>query len=186
MKRSDGSGGSGRVRRALRPAYAAAVVGCAAASIECGKLVLAVVPNVEVVTLLTALYGYVFGWYGILAAVVFVTIEPLIYGFGPWVISYYLYWPFVALVFALLGRAKVRNRAVLTGAAVLLTLWFGVLTSLVDVGLFSGHFERFFYRFSVFYARGIVFYAIQVACNAVLFPLVFRFLADRLARLRIL
>ena len=64
-----------------------ALVGIMAATIECGKLVLSFLPNVEVVTILCALYGYVFGWLGVAAALVFVCIEPLIWGFGSRIIS---------------------------------------------------------------------------------------------------
>ena len=171
-------------KRALSGARAIALVGITAATVECGKLALAALPNIEIVTLLVALYGYVFGWYGVLSAVVFVSIEPLIYGFGTWLPAYFIYWPLVAMVFMLLAKAKVRNRWILTAAAVVLTVFFGILTSLIDVGLLSGNFDRFFYRFSVYYARGIVFYAIQISCNAVLFPLAFRFLADKLSFMR--
>ncbi len=162
-----------------------ALVGIMAATVECGKLALSFIPNVEVVTLLLALYGYVFGWLGVVAAFVFVSIEPLIWGFGTWVVSYYLYWPLVSLVFMLLGRLGVKNRFVLTAFAVVLTAYFGVLTSLVDIGLLSGFFDDFFYRFAVYYARGIVFYVVQIVCNAVLFPLIFRFLAGKLTRIRL-
>lgn len=162
-----------------------ALVGIMAATVECGKLALSFIPNVEVVTLLLALYGYVFGWLGVVAAFVFVSIEPLIWGFGTWVVSYYLYWPLVSLVFMLLGRLGVKNRFVLTAFAVVLTAYFGVLTSLVDIGLLSGFFDDFFYRFAVYYARGIVFYVVQIVCNAVLFPSLFRFLAGRLTRIRL-
>ena len=161
-----------------------ALVGMLAATLETSKLALAFLPNVEVTTLLCALYGYVFGWVGIAATLVFVAIEPLVWGVGTWIISYILYWPFVALAFWLLGRAHVRNRVLLTAVALLFTLWFSVLTSLVDVGLFSGAYNRFFYRFSIYYARGIGFYALQFACNAVAFPLLFRPLADVLRKLR--
>lgn len=171
-------------KRAISGARAIALVGITAATVECGKLALAALPNIEIVTLLVALYGYVFGWYGVASAVVFVSIEPLIYGFGTWLPAYFIYWPLVAVVFMLLAKMRVRNRWLLTAAAVVLTVFFGILTSLIDVGLLSGNFDRFFYRFSVYYARGIVFYAIQIACNAVLFPLVFRFLADKLSMMR--
>ena len=157
-----------------------ALVGIMAATVECAKLALSFLPNIEAVTLLLGLYGYTFGCLGVAAAVVFVSIEPLIYGFGTWVISYYLYWPLVAALFALLAKAKVKNRFLLTLFAVLLTVWFSVLTSLVDVGLFSGYFDNFLYRFGVYYARGVVFYAVQIACNAVLFPLLFKFLSEKL------
>ncbi len=166
-----------------RPALYAALVGMAAASIECGKLALSFLPNIEVVTLLCALYGYVFGWYGVLAAAVFVLLEPFIWGFGLWMISYCLYWPFVAFVFFCLGRKKIQNRFGLTLAAVLLTVWFGVLTSLVDIGLFTGHYTQFWSRFAIFYMRGIPFYAAQILCNAVLFPTIFLFLSKHLRKL---
>lgn len=179
MPKLDGQG-----KRKNNIARAVCQVGLMAATLEVGKLVLAAIPNVEVVTLLTAVYGYVFGWLGVLAAVVFVCIEPLIYGFGGWVISYALYWPMLAALFMLLGRIGIKNRVVITAFALLSTLWFGVLTSLVDVGLFSGRFDNLFARFAVYYARGATFYLIQLATNAVLFPLLFRTLSCRLATQR--
>ena len=162
------------------PARAVALVGIMAATLECAKLALSFLPNIEAVTLLVALYGYVFGILGVTSALVFVSIEPLIYGFGAWVVSYYLYWPLVAIVFMLLSELKVRNRWILTGVAVVLTAWFGVLSSLIDIGLLSGFFDNFWARFSVYYARGAVFYIVQIACNAVLFPLLFSFLCAKL------
>ena len=171
-------------KKILSGAKAIALVGITAATVECGKLALTALPNVEIVTLLLALYGYVFGWYGVLSAVVFVSIEPLIYGFGTWLPAYFIHWPLVAIVFMLLGKIKLKNRWIITAVALALTFLFGVLTSLIDVGLLTGNFDRFFYRFGVMYARGIVFYAIQIACNAVLFPLCFNFLADKLFVIR--
>ncbi len=172
------------VKNRKSTALSIALVGIMAASIECVKLALAFLPNVEAVTLLIALYSFSFGWLGIAATVVFVCIEPLIWGFGTWFISYLIYWPLVAVVFFLFGRLKTKNRAILTLTAVALTLFFGVLTSFVDVGLFSGSFDKLFYRFSVYYARGIVFYAVQTVANAILFPLLFPLLSERLSQLR--
>ena len=165
-------------------AKSVALVGMMAATLECGKLVLAALPNIEVVTILLSLYGYVFGLYGVASAFVFVSIEPLIYGFGTWTLSYYLYWPFVALVFMMLARLHVKNRFVFVGVTVLLTAWFGVLKSLVDVGLFSGAFDNFWYRFTVYYTRGLAFYVTQIICNAVLSVFLFKFLADKLFKVK--
>lgn len=170
--------------RALSGAKAIALVGVTAATVECGKLVLSALPNIEVVTLLLALYGYVFGWYGVLSALVFVSIEPLIYGFGTWLPAYLIYWPLVATVFMLLGKIKLKNRWLITAVAVGMTFLFGLLTSLIDVGLLSGNFDNFLYRFGLYYVRGIPFYAIQLACNAVLFPCFFLFLSDKLTVMR--
>ena len=174
----------GQKRSFKDPARATALVGIMAATVECAKLALAALPNIEAVTLLLALYGYVFGWLGFVGAIVFVSIEPLVWGFNTWVVSYYLYWPFVALVFMLLSKFKVKNRFILAGTAVLMTVWFGVLTSLVDTGLLSGFFDDFFKRFSVYYLRGLPFYAAQVACNAVLFLSLFPFLSRKLAAVK--
>ena len=168
----------------LSAARYAALVGIMAATMECGKLALSFIPNVEIVTILIALYSYCFGLPGVLAAVVFVAIEPLIWGFGTWIITYIVYWPLVAVVFMLLGRAGIKNRWVLSCIAVGLTVFFGVFSSLVDIGLFSGNFDNFFVRFGIYYARGIVFYLIQIACNAVLFSLFFNFLAAKLSMIK--
>ena len=170
-------------KKRFSAAKSLALVGISAATVECAKLVLASLPNVEVVTLLLALYGYCFGALGAVAAVVFVCIEPLIWGFGPWVITYVIYWPIIALVFWLLRKIKVKNRWIITAVAVLLTALFGVFSSLVDVGLFTGFFDKFFERFAVYYARGFVFYAVQIGCNAVLFPLLFPFLSEKLGKI---
>ena len=171
-------------RERFSPAKALALVGISAATVECGKLALMALPNVEVVTLLLALYGYSFGALGVAAAVVFVAIEPLIWGFGPWVMTYIIYWPLVALVFWLLRVVRVKSRWILSGVAVVLTVFFGIFSSLVDVGLFTGFFDNFFERFAVYYARGIVFYAVQTVSNAVLFPLLFNFLSEKLMKVQ--
>ena len=168
----------------MKPARSVALVGIMAATMECGKLALSFLPNIEIVTLLHAIYGYAFGPLGIVASVVFVCIEPLIYGFGTWVPAYFLYWPLVCAVFWLLSKLRVRNRWAITGIALLLTVWFGVLTSLVDLGLFSGFYEDFFARFSVYYLRGLPFYIAQVVTNAVIFPLLFRFTVTKLELLK--
>lgn len=154
-----------------------------AATLSCGKWILSFLPNVEIVTLLCGLYGYVFGPVGVASAVVFVCIEPLLYGFGLWTISYFLYWPLVAAAFWLLDKLGVKSRMAITAIAIGLTLWFGVLTSLVDTGLFTGVYQRFWERFAILYVRGIGFYLAMLACNAVTFPLLFSPLAQRLKKM---
>ncbi len=154
-----------------------------AATLTVGKTALIFLPNIEIVTLLIALYGYTFKGRGVIAAYIFVIAEMLIWGVGTWVISYFLYWPLVAMVFMLLSKTGVKNRFLLAGAAVGLTIVFGVLTSFVDIGLFSLNFEKFFYRFSVYYFRGISFYLTQTICNAILFVLTFPILSEFLIRI---
>ncbi len=174
----------GRNKKYDSPAKAIALVGISAATLECAKLALSFLPNVEVVTLLTALYGYVFGWLGVCSAVVFVCIEPIIYGINSWVITYFIYWPLVALVFMLLRRAKVRNRWILTAVAVGLTVFFGILSAVVDSAIRLGINEYYFKNLLIYYLRGVVFYIVQIACNATLFPLLFTYLSQKLKLIR--
>lgn len=176
--------GIGSKKAFASPARMIAFVGIAAATLECGKLVLSFMPNVEVVTLLTALYGYVFGWAGMCAATVFVCIEPLIYGINSWVITYFIYWPLVAFVFMMLRRARVKNRWIITLTAVGLTVFFGILSSIIDTAVMLGVNEYYFTNLIIYYARGFVFYAVHIACNAVIFPLLFTFLAGKLRLIR--
>lgn len=160
-------------KRTLRGAKKVALIAVCASLIEGGKFALSFIPNVEIVTLLCAVFGYSFGIYGIFSVYIFVGIESLIYGFNTWVISYLIYWPLVSLIFMLFGRKKYRNIIVLTLVAVILTTFFGVLTSLVDVGLLTGSYNNFFPRFAIYYSRGAVFYIIQIVCNLILFPTAF-------------
>ena len=155
-----------------------------AATLECGKLVLSFLPNVEVVSILTALYGFVFGWAGVLASFVFVMIEPLIWGFGPWFIAYLIYWPLLAFVFMCLGRRKIENRRVILSIIFGLTVGFGVLSSIIDVALYIGVNKHYFSNLILYYLRGIGFYLTQICCNAVLFLLIFKPLKDRLTRIK--
>ena len=161
-----------------------ALVAIMAASVSCAKLALAFLPNVEVVTFLLAIYSYVFGFAGVLATVVFVAVEPLIWGFGAWVITYILYWPSLALVFCLLGKSRKGTKWLSTGIAVAATLLFGIISSVIDVLFLTGITPYFFRNFALFYARGLTFYAIQLVCNAVLFFSLFEFIAKKLDKIK--
>lgn len=161
-----------------------ALIAIMTATIEAGKLALSAIPNVEVVSLLCAVYGYVFGLIGVVSIVLFVGIETLIWGVNTWVLSYLIYWPTVCMIYWLLRLLKVKSRLIITAVIVVLTAFFGVLTSLVDVGLFSGFWDNFWQRFAIYYSRGIVFYVVQIACNAIVFPLLFLPLSNVLAKFR--
>lgn len=161
------------VRRAKFSALQIAYIAVCAATVTAGKLALAAIPNVEIVSLLLAAYGYVFGGAGVLAAFVFCGVEVLIWGAGSWVALYFIYWPALTLLFAVAGRLKIRRRLVLTAAACVMTVLFGVLSSLIDTGLFTGFHENFWQRFAIIYVRGASFYITQTVCNAITFILLF-------------
>lgn len=174
----------GSSKKQFSAAKAIALVGISAATIECAKLALSFLPNVEVVTLLTALYGYVFGWLGVCSAVVFVCVEPLIYGINSWIITYFIYWPLVAFIFMMLRRARVKKRWILSAVAVGLTVIFGILSAIIDSAIMIGINEHYFKNLIIYYLRGVIFYIVQILCNATLFPILFIYLADKLRLIR--
>ncbi len=177
-----------------------------AASLECAKLVLASLPNIEAVSILLAVYGYVFGWYGAVAALIFCCIEPLIWGFGSWVPAYFCYWPLLSLVFWLLRTAndarrtsqategsstpvqnktgKLKEIFTVSALAVVMTFLFGIITAVWEICIFSGSLDNLGYRFAVYYVRGIAFYATHVVSNGVIFATLFIPLSNALARTR--
>ena len=160
-----------------------ALIAIMAATLEVGKLALSFIPNVEIVTLLCGVYGYVFGVCGIIATYIFVGMETLIWGVNTWVITYLIHWGFVAFVFALLGKFQIKNRLILTAVAVVLTACFGVLSSLIDTGLLTGLWNNFWKRFAIMYTRGFAFYITEIVCNLLLFLIVFKPLVDTLNKI---
>ena len=161
-----------------------ALVGIMAATIECGKLVLSFLPNIEVATLLCALYGYAFGIGGVIAAAVFVCIEPLIYGFGSWMVTYFLFWPLVAFIFMLLGKKEVKSRAIFTLIAVGLSIFFGMLSSVIDAAFFLGINEHYPKNLLLYYIRGLGFDIVHIVSNFAIFITLFPFLLDKLDRIK--
>ena len=161
-----------------------ATVGVMAATLECAKLVLSFLPNIEILSLLTAIFGYVFGWAGVVSSFIFVLIEPLIWGFGPWFITYLIYWPSLALVFMLLGRRGVSNRWIISAIALLMTVGFGLISAVIDCALYLGINEHYPKNLLIYYLRGIGFYLAQIGCNAVFFPTLFIFLSAKLSQIK--
>ena len=166
----------------MKSAKGIATIAVMAATLSGGKLAMSMLPNIEPVTILIALYATVFGFAFVLpATIVFIVLDALIYGVNTWVVSYFIYWPLVAFTFALVNKKPKGVWAnVLT--AVLLTLFFGVLTSLVDVGLFMGSFDQFWYRFGIMYVRGIPFFVTHVVSNFALFLLCYKPLCKALTK----
>ena len=73
-----------------------------------GQFVFSFVVGVEIVTLILASFSFIFGARrGIICAVCFSLLRCVIYGFYPTVVILYLiYYPLLALVFALLGKCE--------------------------------------------------------------------------------
>ena len=91
----------------------------------------------------------------------------------PQVLNLVMFELLALLLFAVFGRLKVKNRIVITLTACVMTTLFGVLSSLIDTGLFTGFHENFWSRFAIIYVRGASFYITQIVCNAITFTLLF-------------
>ncbi|MFW5780310.1 MAG: hypothetical protein ACOCWI_02535 [Bacillota bacterium] len=150
------------------------LIGLFAAILTGGKLALMSLPNIEVVTLFIFLFSLSFGWKMSLASVlVFCAVEVSIFGFNTWIIAYFIYWPLVALVSSFFFN-RYHNNIIIIIIGVFMTFLFGVITSLVDAAFAYGASGiNFFTLFFAIYARGVLFYAVHIASNAVLMSIVF-------------
>lgn len=175
MKKSSAKTKNTALRLCITAMFAALLVG--------GKEALAAIPNVEIVTLITAACAFVFGASVAVPAVfVFIALDMVIYGMGTWIFQYAVHWNAVVLCFCLLKKLvknKILTVVLATVIVVVLTALFGVMTSAVDtvIGFVNGgfvvNFSNFAKRFAAVYAAGISFYITHVVCNAVLFPVAF-------------
>ena len=71
-----------------------------------GQVILALLPNVEIVTFLILLYTLVFGRKVFVMIYTFVLLEGIFYGFGLWWINYLYIWSILAVVVLLLKRQR--------------------------------------------------------------------------------
>ena len=125
----------------------------------------------------------------LLAVLAFCTVQPMLWGYGYWVVSYFIYWPLLAL--AAMPLRRVKNAAARTVAAVLLaaafTAMFGVLTSAVEV-LFIWGAGDFATYFPVNYLRGLLlpypFFLVHIASSIATVGLLFYPLARALKQLK--
>lgn len=90
-----------------------------------GKEAMAIIPNVEIVSLLLIIITYKYGIYALIPTYIFAVSEVLLYGFGTWSISYLYVWDF--LIIAELLLKKVQLPVVHATAAGVFGMLFGTL-----------------------------------------------------------
>ena len=95
------------------------------------QVVMAPLPNIEPVSLLTMLFAAVFGWKSMYSVYVFVVMEILFYGISTWNVYYLYVWTVLALGAILLRKStQPLAWALLSG---MFGLFFGALCGIVDV-----------------------------------------------------
>lgn len=139
------------------------------------QVALAVLPNIELVSLLVILYTQLFKKKALAAIYLFALLEGLVYGFGVWWIVYLYVWPVLALI-AYLFR---RNTSVLMWAVIsgIFGLCFGAMCAIpyfIIGGIYGG--------FSYFIA-GIPFDLLHCGGNIVVMLLLYRPLRAALEKL---
>ncbi|MEG1427179.1 MAG: hypothetical protein RSC76_05775 [Oscillospiraceae bacterium] len=130
------------------------------------QISLAVIPNIELISLLVILFTLIYRKRIIGILCVFILIEGLTYGFGTWFLMYLYIWPLLALISYLFRNMKsTTGWAVLSGA---FGLFFGALCSIVYfvIGGIGGGISYFI--------AGIPFDLLHCAGNFILALLLFR------------
>ena len=95
------------------------------------QVVMAPLPNIEPVSLLTMLFAVTFGWKCLYPVYVFVVMEVLFHGLGLWNINYLYIWTVLALASIVFRKMESSlGWAILSGA---FGLAFGALCGIVDV-----------------------------------------------------
>lgn len=95
------------------------------------QVVMAPLPNIEPVSLLTMLYAAVFGWKCLYCVYVFVVMEVLFHGIGLWNINYLYIWTILAFAAILMRNSQSTfSWAMLSG---IYGLCFGALCGIVDI-----------------------------------------------------
>ena len=146
-----------------------------AALLSVGKAALSAVFNVEVVSLFCALFGYVFGPVAVIPTCIFVIIECLIWGIGypSWVITYFVHFNSIVIFFYLLSKVSLKTPIVYALVIATMTFAFGVLEAALNVLPVSTDLDNFFWRFGVYYGRGVALCAVHIVSNTIIFTLLF-------------
>lgn len=127
---------------------------------------LAVLPNIELVSLFIIIYTLVLGRKAFFPVYIFVLVEGLIYGFGIWWINYLYIWAILVVAALLLRRyEQPLFWAIISGIYGLL---FGALSAIPY--LFIGGIGTAV----TYWVNGIVFDLLHCAGNAVVAALLFR------------
>ena len=148
------------------------------ATLTAGKMALAFIPNVEIVTLLFMVYASVFGFRKtFIVALIFSTTEIFFYGVQTWLLAYYLIWPLLSLLAVILQKGTHSE-----WPYAVLGMFFGL-----GFGLFFAVIESFFYGIPygiVYWTRGIPFDLIHGASNFVIVLFLYSPMYNLLTRLR--
>jgi len=138
------------------------------ATLTASKMALSFVPNVEIVTLLFIIYTIVFGFKKTMfVSIIFSTTEIFLWGFNTWLLGYYLIWPLIVILTALISKTT-KNEYVYAVLAGVFGLSFGLFFSIT---------ESIFYGLGygiTYWVRGLLFDIIHGFSNFILVLILFK------------
>lgn len=141
-----------------------------------GQTALSAISGIEIVTALSVSFFFFFGVKrGLILAVAFSLLRCLVFGFFLNVVILYLtYYPLLAVIFGLLGRAfnktvNVKSIAVVVVVAVVCTVLFTVIDNCIAL-IYFGLSKK---AFEIYFNASLLTMIPQVICVAVTVPLLF-------------
>lgn len=140
------------------------------------QLLLAPLPNIELVSLSIVIIALHFDKEALFASVIYTFLATLTWGFGPWVIGYYIAWPTLAMATMMVKRLTTHWKVLSTLLGVY-GLLFGMITAIPY--LFTSGLE-----FTILYwMQGIYFDLIHGVSNFVIALLIGEKVEKRLGTL---
>lgn len=91
------------------------------------QVVLNFIPNVELVSFLVIIYSLIYGKNALVPIMIFNMLMGLVYGFGPWLIGYFILWPLLSFLTIILRKLLIENYLALAIFSAFYGLIFGFL-----------------------------------------------------------
>lgn len=144
------------------------LIGVMSATLTAGKMALSFVPNVEIITLLFIIYSSTIGFKrSLIAAFLFATTEIFLYGFGTWLLGYYIVWPILVMLTSIINR-KTESEYIFAILAGIYGLLFGMFFAIT---------ESFFYGIAygiTYWISGLPFDIVHGLSNFILVLFLFK------------
>lgn len=137
------------------------LIGILSAILLIGKIVFDFIPNVEIVSLLLMLFGITYGKKSIYISIVFCLCNGLMYGFGSWLLVYFIVYGGLTLVSYSLRRPLKESLIMRVVFMALFGLTFGLWFA-IEWGIMYGVGAGV-----VYYLNGVTFDLIHMIGNAV-------------------
>lgn len=169
------------------------------AALTAGKMALAAIPNIEIVSLLLIIYALSFGMVkGVIISVIFTLTDCFIYGFNTWTVMYFVVWPVLVVITCLarplLDRLRIGKgekglaAGQLLGYSVMSAIYgfaFGFMCAIIEAAFMGGSHGGYFKYLIAYWVSGLPFDALHCAgnfCVALVLFLPLRELFRRLKR----